>query len=54
MSPTFRNLLLTTSLAAVALGAVQFLAALPYQMHRVGLIAPVTWEQALVDLLETK
>jgi len=30
MSPTFRNLLLTTSLAAVALGAVQFLAALPY------------------------
>jgi hypothetical protein len=54
MSPTFRKLLLTTSLAAVVLGAVQVLAALPYQMHRVGLVAPATWEQALADLLETK
>ena len=54
MSPFVRNALLTTSLAAVLLGAVQVLAALPYQLHRVGLVAPVTWEQALVDLLELK
>jgi len=54
MSPTFRKLLLTASLAAVVLGAVQILAALPYQMHRIGLIAPVTWEQARADLLEAK
>ena len=54
MSPTVRNILLTTSLAAVLLGAVQLLAALPYQLHRVGIVAPVTWEQALADLLEIK
>ena len=54
MSPLIRNVLLTTSLAAVLLGALEILAALPGHMHRVGLIAPTTWEQAVVDLLELK
>ena len=54
MSPLIRNLLLTTSLAAVLLGAVEVLAALPGQLHRAGIVAPVTWEQAVVDLLELK
>ena len=54
MSAFIRTVLLATSLAAVVLGAVQVLAALPYQMHRVGLAAPVTWEQAVVDLWESK
>ena len=54
MSPTVRNILLTTSLAAVVLGAVQILAALPHHLHQAGIVAPLTWEQALVDLMEGK
>jgi len=54
MSPFIRNVLLTTSLAAVVLGAVQVLAALPGHLHEAGIVAPMTWEQAVVDLLELK
>jgi hypothetical protein len=54
MTPFIRNILLTTSLTAVLLGAVQILAAMPDRLHRAGIAAPATWEQAVVDLLELK
>ena len=54
MSPTVRNLLLTTSVAAVVLGAVQILAGLPHHLHRAGIVAPGSWEVVLVQVLERK
>lgn len=54
MSPILRKILLTTSLVAVVLGAVQILAGLPHQLHRAGIVAPGSWEPALVQVLERK
>lgn len=46
-----RNLILGFSLAALVLGTVRGMAALPYAMHGAGLKAPQAWEQALVELM---
>jgi hypothetical protein len=51
MSPLVRNLILCFSLAAMVLGAVRGVAALPHAMYGAGLKAPVSWEQVVVDLL---
>ena len=54
MSPLVRNVILSASLAAIVLGAVRAMAALPHHLHQAGISAPQTWEQVLVQLLEDK
>jgi hypothetical protein len=46
MSPFARNLIMSASLAAVILGLLKGLVALPETLHRAGIVAPVTWIEA--------
>lgn len=46
MSPFARNLIMSASLAAVILGVLKGLVALPETLHKAGISAPVTWLEA--------
>lgn len=46
MSPFARNLIMSASLAAVILGVLKGLVALPETLHKAGIAAPVIWIEA--------
>ena len=52
MSPLVRNIIFGASFAALILGAVRGVAALPYVMHGAGMVAPHTWEELLLETME--
>ena len=43
MSPLVRNLILSLGSAAVILGVLKGLVALPETLHQAGVVVPVTW-----------
>ena len=46
MSPLVRNLILSLGFAAVVLGTLKGLVALPETMHKAGIVVPVIWIEA--------
>ena len=49
MSPFVRKLILASSALALILGTVRGMAALPATLHSVGVSAPQSWEELLVE-----
>ena len=46
MSPLVKNLILSFGIAAVILGVLKGLVAMPETLHKAGIVAPVTWIEA--------